>query len=117
MAIGLTFDEYAELRLTPRGAADPAFLQAEIEREQMFPMNTATAANHLRSRGYDCRPEMLDVLIKNGVVNLGDGDAWAQADVDAVAEYFEEAEIFVPSTRPCARRLRGNVPDARVRLR
>lgn len=102
MAIGLTFDEYVELRLTPRGTADPAFRQAaEIEWEQIFPMNTAAAANHLRSRGYDCRPEMLDVLIKNGVVNLGDRDAWAQADVDAAAEYFEEAEIFVPYAAMC----------------
>ena len=108
MAIGLTFDEYVELRLTPREGADPAFRQAaEIEREQMFPMNTATAANHLRSRVYDCRPEMLDVLIKNGVVELGDADASAQADVDAAAEYFEEAEIFVPYWPYCERRVRA----------
>jgi hypothetical protein len=67
--IGLTFDEYMDLKFRPHLRAERAFHQAaEMERDEMFPMATVTAANHLRSRGYDVRPPMLDVLVKNGVV-------------------------------------------------
>jgi len=42
MRIGLTLDEYIDLRLGPPSGADPAFYAAtEAEREQMFPMTTA----------------------------------------------------------------------------
>jgi len=102
MGTGLTFDEYVELKLKPPAGADRAFQRAaEMEREEMFPMNTATASSHLRSRGYDCRPEMLELLVKNGVVTLTKPDAWMQADVDAAAEHFEECEIFVPYAAMC----------------
>lgn len=102
MQIGLTFEEYAELRLRPSAGADPAFQQAAVqEREQMFPMTLAAAASHLRSRGYDCRPEMLELLIDNGVVAPADPDAWTQADVDAAAEHFEDCQIFVPYAAMC----------------
>lgn len=75
MGIGLTFDEYAELRLACRNGAEPAFRQAaKIEREKLFPLSTAAASSHLRSRGYDYRAEMLDLLVKNGVVKLGESD-------------------------------------------
>lgn len=102
MGIGLTFDEYVELRLKPPAGADRAFRRAaEQEREAMFPMNTAEASNHLRSRGYDCRPAMLEVLVRNGVVKLAQPDVWTQADVDAAAAHFEECEIFVPYAAMC----------------
>lgn len=59
MRIGLTFDEYADLRLRPPAEADPAFeAAAEMEREQLFPMTPEAASSHLRTRGYDCRPPM-----------------------------------------------------------
>jgi hypothetical protein len=59
--IGLTFEEYAELKVKPRVGADAAFQRAaEMELEQMFPMTLTAASNHLRSRGYDCRPQMLE---------------------------------------------------------
>ena len=93
MGIGLTFEEYASLRLTPPAGADRAFQRAaQMEREEMFPMNTLSATGHLRSRGYDCKPAMLELLVKNGVVTLVDPDVWTQADVDAAAEHFEECE-------------------------
>lgn len=52
--IGLTFEEYAELKVKPRMGADRAFHRAaEMELAEMFPMTLAAASSHLRSRGYD----------------------------------------------------------------
>ncbi|CAN5400566.1 hypothetical protein BH11PLA2_BH11PLA2_40750 [soil metagenome] len=67
----------------------------------MFPMPTVPASNHLRSRGYDCRPEMLDVLVKNGVVKLAEPETWTLADVDPAAEYYEACSFFVPFAMMC----------------
>jgi hypothetical protein len=102
MRIGLTFDEYVQLRLKPMAGADPAFLEAaEQERGAMFPMATTVAANHLRSRGYDVRASMLELLVKNGVAKLTKSDTWTQADVEAAASYFEDAMIYVPYAAMC----------------
>ena len=61
--IGLTLDEHFDLRVKPRTGADPTFHEAaREERDRMFPMATAAASHHLRSRGYDCRPAILDAL-------------------------------------------------------
>jgi hypothetical protein len=47
MRIGLTFDEYIDLKLRPHSRADRAFHQAVDDApEKMFPMATVTAANH-----------------------------------------------------------------------
>lgn len=67
----------------------------------MFPMSLTAASAHLRSRGYDSRPAMLEVLIKNGVVSPTEPDAWSQADVDAAAEHFEDCQIFTPYAAMC----------------
>lgn len=100
--IGLTVDEFVDLKIKPRASADRAFHEAaEIEREQMFPMTLAAAASHLRSRGYDCRPAMLELLVKDGVVMPAEPDAWAQADVDAAAEHFEDCGILTPYAAMC----------------
>ena len=102
MRIGLTFDEYADVRLRPPAGADRAFQRAaEQERDEMFPMTTVSASTHLRSRGYDCKPAMLELLLKNGVVTLAKPDVWTRADVDAAAEHFEQCEIFVPYAAMC----------------
>jgi len=102
MQTGLTFDEYVDLRLRPPAGADRAFHKAaEMEQERMFPMTLTAASGHLRSRGYDCRPAMLELLIKNGVVTPAGPDAWTQADVDAAAEHFEDCEIFTPYAAMC----------------
>lgn len=102
MRTGLTFEEYVELRLNPPAGADQAFHEAaETQRGQMFPMNTAGASTHLRSRGYDCRPQMLDMLVENGVVNLAKPDVWTQANVDAAAEHFEDCDILTPYAAMC----------------
>jgi len=100
--IGLTPDEYVDLKIKPRASADRAFHEAaEIERAQVFPMTLAAAATHLRSRGYDCRPAMLELLVKDGVVTPAEPDAWAQADVDAAAEHFEDCGVLTPYAAMC----------------
>lgn len=102
MQIGLTFDEYVALRLKAPALAEPAFQEAaRRHREQMFPMTLMAASSHLRSRGYDCRPPMLELLVENGVATPAEADAWTQADVDAAAEHFEECDIFVPYAAMC----------------
>lgn len=100
--IGLTLDEHFDLRVKPRTGADPAFHEAaQEERDRMFPMATVAASHHLRSRGYDCRPAILDALVRQGVVTPSKPDAWSQADVAAAADHLEEAGIFVPYVVMC----------------
>jgi hypothetical protein len=100
--IGLTFEEDVDLRLRPPAGADRAFQEAaEMEREQMFPMALATASAHLRSRGYDCRPAILETLIENGVVTPTKPDVWTQADVDAAADHLENCDILTPYAAMC----------------
>lgn len=102
MRIGLTLDEYLDLKLRPHAGADRAFHEAaEMERQEMFPMALTAASNHLRSRGYDCRPAMLELLIQNGVVTPVQVDTWALADVDRAAEHFEECGILTPYAAMC----------------
>jgi hypothetical protein len=102
MRTGLTFDEFVGLKMKPLAGADPAFHEAaEMEVKEMFPMAITVASEHLRSRGYDCRPEMLEVLIRNKVVKPASADAWSKADVDAAAEHFEACEIFTPYAAMC----------------
>ena len=101
-SVGLTLDQYVDLKLKPFAGADPVFTEAaELERAEMFPMSLSQASNHLRSRGYDCRPPMLESLIRNKVVAPASPDAWTQADVDAAAEHFEDAQIYTPYVTAC----------------
>lgn len=100
--IGLTFDEYVDLKVKPRAGADRAFHEAaRMTVEEMFPMTLVQASNHLRSRGYDSRPEMLEVLLRNEVVTPADENAWSQADVDAAAEHFEDCDLLTPYADMC----------------
>lgn len=100
--IGLSFEEYAELKIRPRaGAGAPFERAAEMHLERMFPMTLVAASHHLRSRGYDCRPEMLEVLLRNQVVRPSSPDVWSQADVDAAAAHFEACEMFHPYAAMC----------------
>ena len=102
MGIGLTFDEYVDLRRQPMGGPDLGFHETgEMASEKMFPMNATAASSHLRSRGYDCKPAMLDLLVENGVVKLAKPDTWTQADVDKAAGHFEQCEIFTPYAAMC----------------
>jgi hypothetical protein len=102
MGTGLTFDEYVDLTLRPLAGAHLVFHQAvDEEPERMFPMKLVVAANHLRSRGYDCRPESLELLIRNRIVTPADADAWSRADIDSAAEHFEHCQVFTPYAAMC----------------
>ena len=95
MAIGLTFEEYVELKLMPPKHADRAFVTAaEHMRDEAFPMSLSQAAWHVRTRGYDCRPQSLELLVKRQVIEPADVDAWTRADVDAVCDYFEQHGLY-----------------------
>jgi hypothetical protein len=60
---GLTFEEYVELKLMPPKHVDRAFVMAaEHMRDEAFPMSLAKAAWYVRTRGYDCRPQSLELL-------------------------------------------------------
>jgi hypothetical protein len=87
MRVGLSLAEYRDLKLRPHPRADRVFHQAaDGASETMFPMPTMTAANHLRSRGYDVPPPMLDVLVEDRAVTLTHPDVWSRADVEAAAD-------------------------------
>ena len=95
--IGLTLDEYVELRQKPSAAEGRTLGTSEgYEPGPLFPMTTLAASSHLRSRGYDVRPPMLDLLVENRVVRLSQPGAWSQADVEVAANHFEQCEIFTP---------------------
>ena len=102
MAIGLTFEEYVELKLMPPKPADRAFVTAaEHMREEAFPMSLSQAAWHVRTRGYDCRPQSLELLVKQQTIEPADVDAWTRTDVDAVCDYFEQHGLYVPYAEAC----------------
>ncbi len=100
--IGLTFEEYVDVKLRPQESAHRVFdIAAQKHASEMFPMSTVQAANHLRSRGYACRPASLEMLVETEGVSLAGSDRWMQADVDAAAEHFEQCESFVPYATMC----------------
>jgi hypothetical protein len=102
MRIGLTFDEYVDLKVRPHSVADHVSHEAaEEESGQLFPMRTAAAATHLRSRGYDVRPSMLDLLVEDGVVKLAKKDVWSEQDIERAAEHFEDCDVFTPYAAMC----------------
>lgn len=99
---GLTFEEYVDLQLRPPAYADKVFHRAaETSRERMFPMDQVDVSSHLRTRGYDCRPVMIDSLVRSGAVKPADPNAWTREDVDAAAEHFENAQLFTPYAAMC----------------
>ena len=101
-SVGLTFDEYLELKLRRRaGTILAGFELPEDSPNDMFPMAVTVASSHLRTRGYDSHPAILDGLILNRIVNPSDRDVWTQADVDAAADHLEECEIFTPYAAMC----------------
>lgn len=101
MRIGLTLTEYFSLVLTPAGPEEAFRQAAEMERKSLFPMTTAAAAAHLRSRGYDALRQSLELLVENGVVRLTQPDVWLESDVEAAANHFEQAQILVPFAAAC----------------
>lgn len=102
MPIGMTFDEFFELKLKPNADADPAFHEAaEQEQDALFPMPTTAVAHHLRRRGYDVRPQMLELLLECGTLRTKVLDSWTREEVDDAAAHFEDCQIFVPYAAMC----------------
>jgi len=102
MPIGMTFDEYVELKRTPANIADPAIRRsAERLLKGGFPMTLAQAAGHVRTRGYDCGPQALKLLVEQGVIKIADSNRWSLAVVDAAADYFEQCDLFIPYAEMC----------------
>ncbi len=108
---GLTFDEYLELR-NPQPPSPTRVLRTLEDAirsrdgsgpasEWMFPMTKNEASNHLRARGYDCRPETLDMLLEHKVVNPTPDDGWNRHAVEAAAEHLEYCGIFTPYAEMC----------------
>jgi hypothetical protein len=62
---GLTFDEYVELKLMLPKHVDRAFVTAaEHMRERLFTFSLSQAAWHVRTRGYDCQAQSLELSVK-----------------------------------------------------
>ncbi len=98
MAIGLTFDECVELKLMPPKQADRASLTAAAHmRDEAFPMSLPQAAWHVRTRGYDCRPQSLELLVEQQVIVPGDVDRWTRVEVDASATTLKSTASIYPS--------------------
>jgi len=90
---GLSFAEFVALKVRPRAGVD--------EVAEMFPMPLRKVSDHLRSRGYDCRPAMLEVLVQDRVVTPANPDAWSHADVESAAGHFEDCELYTPYADMC----------------
>lgn len=48
----------------------------------MFPLDLFLAANGLGDRGYDYRPGMLDVMLRQGIIELAECDCCTRTDVE-----------------------------------
>ena len=96
MSIGLTFDEFVNVKLRPTNEDVPKHRSADARATKMFPMTTVEAANHLRSRGYDSPVDSLEELVEDEVVSLDADGKWTREAVDEAADFYERCELFVP---------------------
>ncbi|MGB0600453.1 MAG: hypothetical protein ACPGLY_27570 [Rubripirellula sp.] len=101
MTIGLTFDEFVNVKLRPTNEDVPKHRSADVRAAQLFPMTTTEAANHLRSRGYDSPVDSLEELVKDGVLSLDADGNWTREAVDEAADFYERCELFVPYATMC----------------
>ncbi|WP_162006907.1 hypothetical protein, partial [Roseimaritima sediminicola] len=101
MGIGLTFEEFVNVKLRLNNEDVPKHRSADVRAEQLFPMKPAEVVKHLRARGYACRVESLEMLVRTGGVEPADFDVWTRADVDEAAKRFEECESFTPYATMC----------------
>lgn len=99
MRIGLTFEEYVEMR--GKSHTGIGRLTEGLPSDPLLPMHIDAASRHLHARGYDCKPQMLDLLVENGVVKPSQPDAWTQSELAAAAEFLEYGEIYTPHAAMC----------------
>ena len=87
MTLGLTIDEFVRLGREPTLLSDQ-------------PLTLSDAAQHIRRRGYDCRPQSLSFLVEGSLVERV-GHLWTKEKVEECCEYFEEHEFFTPYVEMC----------------
>ena len=87
MTLGLTIDEFVRLGREPTLLSDQ-------------PLTLSDAAEHIRRRGYDCRPQSLSFLVEGSLVERV-GLLWTKEKVEECCEYFEEHEFFTPYVEMC----------------
>lgn len=87
MRIGLTFEEFVELEHKP------------IARGEQ-PLTIEEAAEHIRQRGYCCRPQSLKLLMKGKPLEASNR-IWTQDLIESCCDYFETHEFFTPYVEMC----------------
>lgn len=100
MMFGLTFDEFVELKRTasiPKHQLPTVVAQTK---ELAFPMTLVDAAEHIRRRGYACRPETLKFMVQQKMVEPVN-DRWLSTDVEVVCDYLEKHKLLMPYVEKC----------------
>ncbi len=87
MRIGLTFQEFVELERKPIARGDQSLTIEE-------------AAEHMRQRGYCCRPESLKLLMKGRPLGASNR-IWSRDLIESCCDYFEAHEFFTPYVEMC----------------
>lgn len=87
MRLGLTREEFVELKRKPIACRDQSLTLEE-------------AAEHIRQRGYDCRPQSLMVLV-TGTLTETSNRIWTQELIESCCDWFETHLIFTPYVEMC----------------
>jgi hypothetical protein len=74
------------------------------------PLALSETAEHLRSQSYDCKPQMLELLVESGIVRVSPPNAWTRMEVDAAADCLQDAEILTRPTPRCGGRWAAGTP-------
>ena len=87
MTLGLTFAEFVEFERKPLVRSD-------------HPLTLAEAAEHIRRRGYDCRPQSLCLLVEGKLIEPADC-LWTKEKIEAACDFFETQRFFTPYVEMC----------------
>ena len=87
MRFGLTIEEFVELEREPIACGEQ-------------PLTIEEVAEHMRQRGYCCRPESLKLLAKGRPVGASNR-IWSRDLIESCCDYFEAHEFFTPYVEMC----------------
>lgn len=87
MRLGLTIEEFTELDRKPIACDDQ-------------PLTIVEAAEHMRQRGYCCRPESLEIVLKDRQTEIWNR-IWTQELIESCCDYFETHQFFTPYVEMC----------------
>ncbi|MEZ6138285.1 MAG: hypothetical protein R3C53_25665 [Pirellulaceae bacterium] len=82
MRFGLTIEEFVELEREPIACGEQ-------------PLTIEEVAEHMRQRGYCCRPESLELLMKGRPLEASNR-IWPRDLIESFCDYFEAHEFFTP---------------------